>query len=90
MFDHDSKISYHVREHNHIKDFEGVRVVGHETIFHKRLFLEAWFSIKDSHSGNDHIAIPEVYVSGTRQSLALRYQETSREFFLSAPPTYCF
>ena len=44
-------------------DFEGVRVVGHETNFHERL-LEAWFSIKDLHSGNDLIS--EVYKSPTR------------------------
>ena len=30
---------------------------------HERLFLEAWFSIRDPQSGNDHIAIPEVYKS---------------------------
>ena len=63
MFDHDSKISYHVHENNHHMDFNAVSVVGHEPDYHKRLFLEAWLSIKDPHSGNDHAIIPEVYKS---------------------------
>ena len=63
MFDHDSKISCHVHENNHVMDFGNVEVVGHEANYHERLFLEAWFSIKDAHSGNDHISIPEVYKS---------------------------
>ena len=44
-------------------DFNAVSVVGHELDYHKRLFLEAWLSIKDLHSGNDHAIIPEVYKS---------------------------
>ena len=44
-------------------DFNAVSVVGHEPDYHKRLFLEAWLSIKDPHSGNDHAIIPEVYKS---------------------------
>ena len=65
-FDHDSKISCHVHENNHIMDFGSARVVGHEANFHERLFLEAWFSIRDPQSGNDHIAVPEVYKSLAR------------------------
>ena len=42
------------------------RVVGHEANFHERHFLEAWFSIRDPQSGNDHIAVPEVYKSLAR------------------------
>ena len=56
MFDHDSKISCHVHENNHHMDFNAVSVVGHEPDYHKRLFLEAWLSIKD----------PEVYKSLSR------------------------
>ena len=66
MFDHDSKISCHVHENNHHMDFNAVSVVGHEPDYHKRLFLEAWLSIKDPHSGNDHAIIPEVYKSLSR------------------------
>ena len=51
MFDHDSKISCHVHENNHLMDFNDVSVVGHEPDYHKRLFLEAWLFIKDPHSG---------------------------------------
>ena len=51
MFDHDSKISCHVHDNNHHMDFNAVSVVGHEPDYHKRLFLEAWLSIKDPHSG---------------------------------------
>ena len=63
MFDHDTKISY---QNNHKMDFGSARVVGQEANFHERLFLEAWFSIRDPQSGNDHIAIPEVYKSLAR------------------------
>ena len=66
MFDLDSKISCHVHENNHKMDFGSARVVGHEANFYERLFLEAWFSIRDPQSGNDHIAIPEVYKSLAR------------------------
>ena len=59
MFDHDSKVACHVHE----MDFGSVRVVGHDANYHERLFLEAWYPIKDPQSGNDHIAIPDVYKS---------------------------
>ena len=36
MFDHDSKISCHVHENNHIMDFGSVKVVGHEANYHER------------------------------------------------------
>lgn len=38
-----------------------IKVVGHEPNFHEQLFLEAWLSNMDPQSGNNHIAIPEVY-----------------------------
>ena len=66
MFDHDSKISCHIHENSHHMDFNTVSVVGNEPDYHKRLFLEAWLFIKDSHSGNDHAIIPEVYKSLSR------------------------
>ncbi|XP_068697119.1 uncharacterized protein [Montipora foliosa] len=59
MFDHDSKVACHVHE----MDIGSVRVVGHEANYHERLFLEAWYPIKDPQSGNDHIAILDVYKS---------------------------
>ena len=63
MFYHNSKISCHVHENNHEMNFGNLRVVGHEANCHERLFLEAWFSVQDPPSGNDHIAISEVYKS---------------------------
>jgi len=66
MFDHNSKISCHVHENKHEMNFGNVRVVRHEVNYHERLFLEAWFSVQDPQSGNDHIAIPEVYKSLAR------------------------
>jgi len=63
MFDHNSKISCHVHENNHEMKFGNVRVVGHVANYLERLFLEAWFSVQDPQSGNDHIAITEVYKS---------------------------
>ena len=35
MFDHDSKISFHVYKNNHIMDFGSVKVVGHEANYHE-------------------------------------------------------
>ena len=61
MLDYDSEISCHVHENNHKINVGSVRVVGHEANFHERLFLEAWMSMKNPQSGNDHIAIPQVY-----------------------------
>ena len=31
--------------------------------YHKRLFLEAWHSKRDQNAGNEHIEIPDIYVS---------------------------
>ena len=42
-------------------DFENVEVVGHEAHYHQQLFLEAWMSVKDRNTGNDHMVIQEVY-----------------------------
>ena len=85
-FHRDSKMSCHVHENNHEMDFGSVRVVGHEANFHERLFLEAWFSIKDPQSGNGHIAIPEVYMSLASAWVSC-YVFTSRGFFLNACST---
>ena len=61
MFDENSKVASHVHECHHQMDFDNVKVVGHEPNYHKRLFLEAWMSVKDTNDGNDHIVIPDVY-----------------------------
>ena len=41
-------------------DFEKLEVVRHEAHYHQWLFLEAWMSVKDPHTANDHMVIPEV------------------------------
>jgi len=52
-------------------EFENVEVVGHEVHYRQWLFLEAWMSVKDWNTGNDHMVIPEVYkcLEGTKNSL---------------------
>ena len=44
-------------------NFGNVRVVGNEANYHKRLFLEASFSVQDPQSGIDRIVIPVIYKS---------------------------
>ena len=61
MFDPNSNLASHVHECYHQKDFDNVKVVGHELHYQQRLFLEAWMSVKEPNAGNDHIVIPEVY-----------------------------
>ena len=56
MFDRDSKVARHVHENDHEMDFGSVRVVGHEANYQERLFLEAWYSIKDPQCGGLQIS----------------------------------
>ena len=42
-------------------NFENVEVVGFESNYQERLFLEAWHSTLYPNSENDHILLPEVY-----------------------------
>ena len=42
-------------------NFANVKVVGVESNYHERLFLEAWHSTVDPNAGNDHIVLPEAY-----------------------------
>ena len=60
-FDQNSKVAGHVHLFGHRMNFENVQVVGFESNYHERLFLEAWHSTLDPNSGNDHILLPEVY-----------------------------
>lgn len=61
--DSNSKVAQHANNYNHTFDFENVKIVDRATQYHQRLFLEAWHSIADPHSGNDHVCIPEMYKS---------------------------
>ena len=49
-------------EHDHSKDFENIAVANKARNYHKRLFLEAWYSLRDPSTGNDHEEeIPKIY-----------------------------
>ena len=60
-FDQNSKVASHVHQFSHNMNFANVRVVGFESNYHERLFLEAWRSTLDPNAGNDHIVLPETY-----------------------------
>ena len=62
-YDKYSKIANHVEKYDHCIDFDNVSIVSKTKNYHERLFLEAWYSQKDSNSENDHIEIPDVYQS---------------------------
>jgi hypothetical protein len=42
-------------------DFENTKVVDREPDHDKRLFFEAWHSLRQANGGNDHNDIPEIY-----------------------------
>ena len=58
-FDQNSKVASHRHQFSHIKNmnFANVKVVGVESNYHERLFLEAWHSTVDPNVGNDHIVL---------------------------------
>lgn len=58
-----------------IKWTYGVDIVGHTPNFHKRLFLDAWLSVKDPQSGNNNIVIPEVYTSLALETLHITFSQ---------------
>ena len=60
-FDPNSKVASHVHQFNHNMNFANVKVVGFESNYHERLFLEAWHSTLDPNAGNDHIVLPGAY-----------------------------
>ena len=65
-FDQNSKVASHVHQFSHNMNFANVKVIGLESNYHKRLFLEAWHSTSDPNAGNDHIVLPEAYKGITR------------------------
>ena len=44
-------------------DFEHATIVDKAFDYHKRLFLEALHSKRDQNVGNEHMEIPDIYVS---------------------------
>ena len=63
-----SKIVQHTNTTKHNIDFENVKIMARETNLERRLFLEAWYSIKDPNSGNDYISVPDIYKSLCKQA----------------------
>ena len=60
-FDQYSKIAKHAEQYDHRIDFNNASIVNKTKNFRERLFLEAWYSLKDQNAGNEHIEIPDVY-----------------------------
>ncbi|KAK3745701.1 hypothetical protein QZH41_007915 [Actinostola sp. cb2023] len=56
-----SKIAQHANNTGHTFDFNNTEIVASESNYHRRLFLEAWYSAHDRNAGNDYISIPDVY-----------------------------
>ena len=61
--DNNSKVAQHANQFGHSIDFDHATIVDKARNFHERLFLEAWYSQRDSNAGNEHIDIPDVYKS---------------------------
>ena len=61
--DNNSKVAQHANQFVHSIDFDHATIVDRARNFHERLFLEAWYSQRDSNTGNEHIDIPDVYKS---------------------------
>ena len=58
-----SKIAQHANQFDHNMDFDHATIVEKAVDYHERLFLEAWHSKRDQNAGNEHIEIPDIYVS---------------------------
>ncbi len=61
--DSNSKVAQHANEFNHNVEFDQATIVDRVTDYHKRLFLEAWHSLRDQNAGKEHINIPDIYNS---------------------------
>ena len=61
--DNNSKVAQHANQFVHSIDFDHATIVDRARNFDERLFLEAWYSQRDSNVGNEHIDIPDVYKS---------------------------
>ena len=61
--DSNSKIAQHANQFGHSMDFDRTTIVDKARDYHRRLFLEAWYSQRDQNTGNEHIEIPDIYKS---------------------------
>ena len=53
--DNNSEVAQHMNQFVHSIDFDHVTIVDKACNFHKGLFLNAWYSQRDSDTGNEHI-----------------------------------
>ena len=58
-----SKVAQHANQFVHGTYIDQATTVDRACNFHERLFLEAWYSQRDSNMGNEHTEIPDVYKS---------------------------
>ena len=58
--DKNSLLARHCMKNNHEFDFNNVKVIDHCPLWSRRLFLEAWHSIREPNSINDHAHIPDI------------------------------
>ena len=63
--DNNSKIAQHANQFGHSIDFDRATIVDKARDYHKRLFLEAWHSLRDRNACNEHIDVPGIYSSLT-------------------------
>jgi len=59
--DENSLLAKHHVLHNHEIDLGNMEIVDRSPTWRQRLFLEAWHSVRDKNSINEHIALPSVY-----------------------------
>ena len=61
--DRNSLLTQHCMKNNDYHDFDldDVKIIDHCSQWSKRLFLEAWHSIRETNTINEHIYIPEIY-----------------------------
>jgi hypothetical protein len=51
----------HAEQYDHRIDFSNATIVNKTKNYRERLFLEAWYSLKDYNAGNDHVEIPDMF-----------------------------
>ena len=59
--DTNSLLAQHCLQNSHEFDLDDVKIIDCCSQWSKRLFLEAWNSIREPNSINEHICIPDIY-----------------------------
>ena len=59
--DKNSLLAKHHVFHGHQIDLENVEIIDRSSARRQRLILEAWHSVRDKNSINEHIALPNIY-----------------------------